>query len=85
MHLAQAANIGPLGMTLRHVGDAAWAVRTPVALTFALPGGPLIQVRAEVVFDRPESGGRTVGVRFAGMAPDHAREIARFVEQHGPT
>ncbi len=79
-HLAQASNIGTDGMTLRFPGDSAPVPRAPVALVFELPdGNELIQVRAEVVFDRIEGAYRTAGMRFHGLDPGDARRIERFV------
>lgn len=84
-HLAQAANIGTRGMTLRYAGDNSRCLpRTAVTLAFQLPGGDeVIRVRGEVVFDRPELDGgpyRCLGVRFQSVRASHATEIARFVE-----
>ncbi len=82
LHLAQASNIGRLGMTLRYVGDgSAYLPRTPVALTFQVPGDDeLIEARAEVVFDRSEGAYRTAGVRFASLPARAERVIARYVD-----
>ncbi len=80
VHLAQSANIGRLGMTLRAPYGTPIAPRTAVTLSFALPGDPeVIHVRGEVVFDRPDGDGRLVGVRFASLDPEEAGRIERFV------
>jgi c-di-GMP-binding flagellar brake protein YcgR len=82
VQLAQASNIGELGMTVRYVGDGAPAhlPRTPVALTFQLPGADkVIEARAEVVFDRSDGAYRTAGFRFSRIAPSAIREIARYI------
>jgi hypothetical protein len=83
--LAQAANIGRLGMTLRYApiaGRPPCPPRAKVTLAFQLPGGDeVIRVRGEVVFDRPEGSYRCAGVRFAAVRARHACEIARFVER----
>jgi hypothetical protein len=77
--LAQACNIGTLGMTLRHLGGPRLP-STPVALVFQLPDGdPLIGVRAEVVSDRADGPCWTTGVRFVSLSTDDANRIERFV------
>jgi hypothetical protein len=79
--LAQAANIGELGMTLRYAPDGTqYLPRTPIALAFQIPGeDEVIRVRGEVVFDRADGCYRSAGVRFGHVAARDARAIARFV------
>lgn len=79
--LAQAANIGERGMTLRYAPDGSqYLPRTQIALAFQIPGdAEVIRVRGEVVFDRQDGCYRTAGVRFGRLLPRDARVIARFV------
>jgi len=84
--LAQVANIGRSGMLLVRVPDGrAWARtegRGGVALSFELPGGggELIEVSAEVVFDRPLGRFRATGVRFSEFhRTSDARRIDAYV------
>jgi hypothetical protein len=79
--LAQTANIGALGMTLmRPVEDGGYEAARRLALRFQLPGqDELIEVAAEVVFDRPAGKLRETGVRFRDLDGTARERIAAFV------
>jgi hypothetical protein len=80
--LAQAANIGASGMTLRYAADGSvYLPRTTIALAFQIPGQEqVIRVRGEVVFDRADGPYRTAGVRLGRLGARDAAAIARFVD-----
>lgn len=77
VQLGQAEDIGLCGMALRWPKDA--AVRSPVTLTFELPGTrEPIAASAQVVNDRYAGRYRRTGVRFTALLPQHAELIARY-------
>jgi hypothetical protein len=89
VHLGQAEDIGPSGMTLRWPKDAPVAAESPVALTFQLPGTHVpIAAEAQVVNTRPTGRFRRTGVRFLSLAPEAAQRIAQYLgrdaESSGP-
>lgn len=84
VHLGQAEDIGPTGMTLRWPKDAPVAPESAVALTFQLPGTLVpIAAQAQVVNTRPTGRFRRTGVRFVALAPEAAQRIAQYVGRDG--
>jgi hypothetical protein len=84
VHLGQAEDIGPTGMTLRWPKDMPVAAEGPVALTFQLPGTHVpIAAQAQVVNTRPTGRFRRTGVRFVALAPEAAQRIAQYVGRDG--
>lgn len=82
--LAQAANLGLLGMKVVRVsgeGEPALVERTPMHVAFELPdGGSLVELLAEVVFDRPrDERHRVMGLRFASLAPEVEGRLRAFL------
>src|SRR5262245_34808872 len=79
--LAQTANIGALGMTLmRPASDGSYEAARTLALRMQLPEqDELIEVAAEVVFDRPAGRLRATGVRFRDLDGAARERIAAFV------
>ncbi len=81
--LSQAADLGLFGMQVRRCsGDP---LAGPLHLSFALPdgGAELLQLMAEVVFDRPSSeDGRyfSTGLRFSQMSPDVEDRLRLFLQ-----
>ena len=84
--LAQARNLGELGMELVRAPGACWP-SAPIHLAFELPdGGAMVVARGAVVFERADAGGRwqATGVRFVALAPRDRARIARFVVARVP-
>lgn len=85
--LAQAANLGLTGMKVCRCADASEPTlpeRTPLQVAFELPdGGTLVEVSAEVVFDRPQGRDprfRATGLRFGTLSPDIDARLRRFLK-----
>lgn len=79
--LAQGLEVGEGGIAL-HVDDEAFrklAVGKCAVLTFKMPGGHFISVRAEVRNDVPVGGAQAVGCSFHNLAFEARREIRSFV------
>jgi c-di-GMP-binding flagellar brake protein YcgR len=84
VHLGQAEDIGPGGMTLRRPKDAPCPPQTTVSLSFQLPGcGEEIAVGAVVVQDSRVGEFRRTGVRFTRIDPEHQRLIAAYCHAGG--
>jgi hypothetical protein len=69
--LGQAEDIGPGGITLRRPRDLPVAPRTPIALTFDLPGTrTTLELHGLVVTDRRRGSFRRTGIRFVSPPPE---------------
>lgn len=79
IHLCQAEDIAPGGITIKHPKDQVHAPRTEVDLRFALPGSPEeIVARGEIVTDSRAGRFRRTGVRFIAVQPAHEQLIAAY-------
>ena len=79
LHLGQSEDIGPGGITLRRPRDVPMPPRTPVTLTFELPGTQtMIDVDGLVVSDRRAGGFRRTGVRFVGSSSEQIAALSAF-------
>lgn len=79
IHLCQAEDIAPGGMTIKHAPGLSHAPRTEVALRFALPGSTQeIEARGEIVSDTKAGRFRRTGVRFIAVDPEHQQLIAAY-------
>lgn len=79
--LAQGLEVGEGGIAI-HVDEKALqklAVGKCAVLTFKMPGGHFISVRAEVRNDVPVGGAQAVGCSFHNLAFEARREIRSFV------
>lgn len=82
--LGQSADLGLGGMRIqRRCGDddPELPVHTPLCLSFQLPDtGDMIELRGEVVFDRPTSRDcRTTGVRFFDLPDEIADRLRDYL------
>ena len=79
LHLCQAEDIAPGGITIKHPKDQDHQPNTEVALRFALPGSTEeIEARGEIVSDSRVGRFRRTGVRFIALRPEHQQLIAAF-------
>lgn len=79
--LVQGLEVGEGGIAVR-VDDEAFkklAIGKLVVLTFKMPGGHFISVRAEIRNDVPVGGTQAVGCSFHNLAFEARREIRSFV------
>ena len=78
--LAQAQDIGPNGLSLvRHADEPSDA---PVDLEFQLPDDErAIEVTAQVVFEKTESGLRRAGVKFLAIKDEDADRIRAYLSR----
>jgi hypothetical protein len=81
--LALSQDLGESGMQLRRVAGVTYLPRTPMMLTFELPGErELIRVRGEVVFERSAgSSWQITGVRFEDLSDADRARINRFLDE----
>jgi hypothetical protein len=82
--LGQSADLSLGGMRIQRrcsVDDPELPVHTPLCLTFQLPDtGDLLELRGEVVFDRPTSHDcRTTGVRFFDLPEEVAERLRDYL------
>lgn len=87
--LWQAANLGLWGMKVVRVsgaGESALAERTAMQVAFELPdGGSLVELLAEVVFDRPRDDRyRVMGLRFSSLPPEVEGRLRAFLLERQP-
>ena len=79
VHLCQAEDIAPGGITIKHASGLEHRPRTEVALRFALPGSrEEIHARGEIVSDSRVGQFRRTGVRFIALHPAHEQLIAAY-------
>ncbi len=91
LQVALSANLGLTGMQVsRCTGPedgnayaAGLTPSTPVQVAFQLPdGGALVELCAEVVFDRPQGARlRTTGLRFGERSPDVDERLRSFLHR----
>jgi hypothetical protein len=85
VQLNQAEDLGPGGISLRRLPDVPAPLGSPIALTFALPGGgPLLRASGLVVSDALTGTFRRTGVRFGRLPADVQQKIARFCAAQPP-
>lgn len=81
VHLGQAEDIGPGGISLRWPKDVRFSPNAPLALQFALPGcDQRISARGTITHDRRAGRFRRTGVRFTGLEPQVHALIARYCD-----
>ena len=79
VHLGQAEDIAPGGITIRHPKGMVLVPESPVVLSFELPGSTEpIDAEGVVVSDRRVGAFRRTGVRFLVLRPEHQQAIAAF-------
>ena len=71
LYLGQAEDIGPGGITLRRPRDTPVRPRTPITMTFDLPGTrTTLDLDGFVVSDMRNGSFRRTGIRFVGPSAD---------------
>jgi hypothetical protein len=79
LYLGQAEDIGPGGITLRRPRDVPVVPRTPITMTFDLPGTrATIDVDGMVVTDRRSGSFRRTGIRFVGPSAEQVALLGEF-------
>lgn len=79
LHLGQAEDIGPGGITLRRPRDVPVEPETPMTLTFDLPGTQAtIDVDGLVVSDCRKGAFRRTGIRFVGASSEQIEMLSAF-------
>ena len=79
LHLGQSEDLGPGGITLRRPRDMPMLPRTPIFLTFDLPGTQAtIAVDGLVVTDRRAGAFRRTGIRFIEPSSEQAAVLSEF-------
>jgi hypothetical protein len=71
LYLGQAEDIGPGGITLRRPRGLPVVPRTPITLTFDIPGTrTTLDLDGLVVTDRRSGSFRRTGIRFVSPSPE---------------
>ena len=79
LYLGQAEDIGPGGITLRRPRDVPVTPKTPITMTFDLPGTrATIDVDGLVVSDRRAGSFRRTGIRFVGPSAEQVALLGEF-------
>ena|SRR5438876_993029 len=75
-----ATDMSELGLSLRRVGGTRMPAHEAIGLEFALPGtGEIIWAHAETQFEDIDRGVHRAGLRFVGMARNHARLLHDYL------
>lgn len=79
-YISEGEEIGEGGLALRC--SRSLAIDTEVVVSFRIPGGDFVSLRAEVKSVRPHpSGENLLGIAFTHIAFTHKRQIRSFVSE----